>query len=128
MIRALVALGRSTSAAAERVEGVEFDAAHCDERFVLHAVAASWSPLGAGLASPLDRQPLERGNIPKNATKRPRLAKLVVELEPHELDYNLVKLSRGCTCGAVGECAEKRLDLAEEAVVFPDRELEQIAQ
>ena len=31
MIRALVALGRSTSAAAERVEEVEFDAAHCDE-------------------------------------------------------------------------------------------------
>jgi hypothetical protein len=29
MIRALVALGGSTSAAAERVEEVEFDAAHC---------------------------------------------------------------------------------------------------
>ena len=43
----LVALGRSTSAAAaylsacERVEGVEFDAAHCDERFVLHAIRST---------------------------------------------------------------------------------------
>ena len=73
-------------------------------------------------------QPLERGNIPKNATKRPRLAKLVIELEPHELNDNVVKRSRGRTCGPVRKCAEECLDLAQEAIVFPDREREQIAQ
>lgn len=73
-------------------------------------------------------QPLERGNIPKNATKRPRLAKLVVELEPAELDDDVVKFARCSMREFVRELQAEFLDLAEETVVFPHRQLEQIAQ
>ena len=58
-----------------------------------HALLGNWgafpespAPYYGALNSAVGQGYYDYRGIPKNATKRPRLAKLVVELEPHELD------------------------------------------